>query len=116
MYRFAPVILLASLLTSTIALGEKSHVWKMTYSVLDAQKAADFCKKILGLEQISIPDETLAKGRAWVKFPDSVLELHFVEAQKWRYGYNEIVKAYNEIDSMDNDMSVFTTFMDNHGR
>ena len=91
-----------------------SHVWKVTYSVIDAEKAADFCQNILGLQRIPIPDKTLAKGRAWVKFPDSSLELHFVEAKKWRYGYKEISKTYKEIDQLDRDMSIFTTFMDNH--
>ncbi|WP_163832194.1 VOC family protein [Spartinivicinus ruber] len=86
----------------------------MTYSVLDSKQAADFCINILGMDKISIPDPTLAKGRSWVRFPDSGLELHFVDA-KTRYGHNKTKEFYQYIDALDQDMTVFTTFMDNHG-
>ena len=110
---FTSIYLVFSSLTSFGAAGPS--VWKMTYSVVDAEAAAEFCQKNLDMKRISIPDPTLAKGRAWVKFKDSELELHFVEAKKWRYGHKEIVKAYKEIDKLDQNMKVFTTFMDNHG-
>lgn len=91
--------------------SQKPTVWKMTYSVLDSKQAADFCVNMLGMENIVIPDPTLAKGRSWVRFPSSGLELHFVDA-KTRYGYEKTKEYYQYIDQ---EMSVFTTFMDNHG-
>ena len=109
------ILMFAYILISSSALfAANDQVWKVTYSVLDSEKAAAFCEEVLGLIRIPIPDETLAKGRAWVKFPNSTLELHFVEAQPWRYGYQEIKEAYAMIDELDLDMSIFTTFMDNH--
>lgn len=118
MNKMASTLLLASALLFNTAPSQaetqKTSVWKMTYSSLDPDQAAEFCTTILGMERIAIPDPTLAKGRAWVRFPDSGLELHFVDARA-RYGYEKTEEFYRYMDDLDQNMTVFTTFMDNHG-
>lgn len=94
--------------------AQHSSVRKMTFSSLDSIKSAEFCINMLGMEKMDIPDPTLAKGRSWVRFPDSGLEIHFVDAKN-RYGYDEIKENYQLTDKLDQNMTVFTTFMDNHG-
>lgn len=89
-------------------------VKKMTFSSLDANKSADFCINILGMEKMDIPDPALAKGRSWVKFPENGLEIHFVDSKN-RYGYDEIQEFYKTADKLDQNMTVFTPFLDNHG-
>ncbi|MDE1463378.1 VOC family protein [Spartinivicinus poritis] len=110
----AATLTLTSLSSNGQTQVQQPTVWKITYSVLNSQQAADFCVDILGMEKIKIPDPTLAKGRSWVRFPNSGLELHFVDAQS-RYGYDKTKEYYQFIDELDQDMTIFTTFMDNHG-
>ena len=83
------------------------------WTVLDHRQAAEFCVQILGMEEIIIPDQTLAKGRSWVKFPDSDIQFHFIGLDK-ALGNEHLRQDYDYINQLDQDMSVFTAFMDNH--
>lgn len=115
MERNMPFLAYLLIMTSSLLNAQPNpKVWKMTYSVLDSHRAAQFSNKYLGTESIKIPDATLAQGRSWVRFPQSGLELHFVDARD-RYGYESTKKAYEQIDRLDQGMTVFTTYMDNHG-
>ena len=87
-----------------------ASIWKATYSALDADKAADFCRDTLGMEDIPVTDPDLREGHRWLRFGSDGTEIHFVTAK------SEQQRSYlnSLISSLDYDSDGFQDWMNTH--
>ena len=87
------------------------HVSTMFFTAVDADLAFEFIFDVFGGEDEGIFESSLTEEQRWLELPGSDLSLRFTTA----LNNKEIAQHYENIYALDNDMTVYTDWMNTHG-
>lgn len=106
-------LLLALSFFSTHALSAASSpVSYLSYSAVDADQAAEFCKDILGAQELIVASQGLTLEQRWLSIPTATdpIQLRFDTA----INASEFQKVYERKILFDRNMTLFTDWMNEH--
>jgi hypothetical protein len=104
---------LLQIFASESAKAAKSDPWVSTmfFTAVDADFAAEFAIDILSGRDEDIFESSLTEEQRWLELPDTALSLRFTTA----LNNKELADHYEKIYALDNDMTVYTDWMNTHG-